>query len=280
MRSRNIKPGFFDNEELSELKPLTRILFIGLWCFADRNGRFEWRPKKIKVKILPYDNGDITVLLQELVNAGFILQYSIQEIQYGQVNNFTKHQRPHHTEKDSKIPPLENNGDITVNSPLRDGEYPPDSLIPDSLIPDSPSPQKGEKIYNPDSVEFQLSNLLLSKILERNPNFKKPDLQKWAVHTDKMIRLDKRDPPGIKRVIEWCQEDDFWMDNILSTKKLRDQYDQLLMKMKAALLKKSATKFKKDQPFKGTFKVPEPIPDEERPSKEEIHALVKKVTKR
>ena len=137
MRARNIKPGFFDNETLAALKPLTRILFEGLWCFADRAGRFEWRPQKIKVKILPYDNGDITVMLRELVDAGFVVQYSVNGIQYGQVINFLKHQRPHHTEKASEIPPLSLNGDITVNSPLEDGENPPDSLIPDSLIPDS-----------------------------------------------------------------------------------------------------------------------------------------------
>lgn len=140
MRSRNIKPGFFKNEYLAELKPLTRILFVGLWCYADKEGRFEWRPKKIKAEILPYDNGEITVMLQELHDQGFLVRYRAGEngeFDVGEVVNFKKHQSPHHTEKASDLPSLGSNGYLTVNSPCKDGGNPSDSLIPDSLIPDS-----------------------------------------------------------------------------------------------------------------------------------------------
>lgn len=95
----------------------------------------------------------------------------------------------------------------------------------------SSSSSSNSIIYSPNSIEFRLADLLLTKILDINPNFKKPNLQKWAVHIDRMIRLDKREPPEIAKVIEWCQQDDFWQDNILSTRKLRMQYDQLVMKM-------------------------------------------------
>jgi len=44
MRSRNIKPGFFMNELLPEIELLGRLLFIGLWLLADREGRLEDRP--------------------------------------------------------------------------------------------------------------------------------------------------------------------------------------------------------------------------------------------
>jgi len=46
-----------------------------------------------------------------------------------------------------------------------------------------------------------------------------------------MIRIDKRDVSEIGQVIEWCQQDQFWQSNILSTSKLRKQYDQLVIKM-------------------------------------------------
>jgi hypothetical protein len=82
-----------------------------------------------------------------------------------------------------------------------------------------------------NSIEFQLSELLLSLILERRPSFKKPDLQQWAKHIDSMIRLDHRDPDEIERVIRWCQADSFWQVSILSTAKLRNQYDQLCLRM-------------------------------------------------
>lgn len=143
MRSRNIKPGLFKNEVLAECSPLARILWIGLWCYADREGRFEFRPKRIKAEILPYDNGEITVLLQELQKHGFVIMYEVNGIQYGQVSNFQKHQHPHHTEKASEIPDFDINGEITVKQPLNNGDNPSDSLIPDSLIQENGKPPNG-----------------------------------------------------------------------------------------------------------------------------------------
>ena len=83
-----------------------------------------------------------------------------------------------------------------------------------------------------DSQEVKLSMLLLNHILKRNSNFKKPNIQKWADYVDKMYRIDNRSFDEMKEVINWCQQDDFWQNNILSTKKLREQYDQLFIKMK------------------------------------------------
>lgn len=76
-----------------------------------------------------------------------------------------------------------------------------------------------------------MSQLLYDLIKSRRDSFKKPDLQAWSKHIDLMVRIDKRDPKEIKQVIEWCQADSFWQDNILSTAKLRKQYDTLALKM-------------------------------------------------
>lgn len=57
-RSRNLKPGFFLNDCLAECQPLARILFAGLWCIADREGRLLDRPRKIKVEVLPHQRDD------------------------------------------------------------------------------------------------------------------------------------------------------------------------------------------------------------------------------
>ena len=85
--------------------------------------------------------------------------------------------------------------------------------------------------YSRTSDEFRLSQLLLDLIVKRKPDFKRPNLQSWAVHIDRMIRLDGREPARVEAVIRWCQEDDFWRNNILSTEKLRQQFDQLELKM-------------------------------------------------
>ena len=144
MRARNIKPGFFKNEILGQEDPFLSLLFEGLWCLADRMGRLEDRPGRIKAEVFPYRGSlDVHRYLTELSRLGFIRRYTVDGKNLIQVVNFLKHQRPHHTEKRSSLPPpveVENQQtrDVTVSSPLKNGEYPPDSLIPDSLIPEVP----------------------------------------------------------------------------------------------------------------------------------------------
>lgn len=97
-RARNIKPGFFTNDELGELSPLARLAFIGLWSQADFNGNMKCKPKRLKVEILPYDNVDFGGLIDELELSGFVFQYQVQGDNYLHVVNFQKHQRPHKNE--------------------------------------------------------------------------------------------------------------------------------------------------------------------------------------
>jgi hypothetical protein len=107
-RTRSIKPGFFDNEILGDLPPLTRLLFIGLWTIADREGRLEDKPRRIKKILLGYDDVDadgVDKMLQSLHDTGFIFRYSIDGNNYIQIVNFLKHQNPHIREKASEIPP-------------------------------------------------------------------------------------------------------------------------------------------------------------------------------
>ncbi len=103
-RARNIKPGFFTNDRLAECTPFARILFAGLWTIADKEGRLEDRPKKIKAAILPYDNVDCSGLLEELFIGAFITRYSIEGCAYIAINSWGKHQNPHVKEVDSVIP--------------------------------------------------------------------------------------------------------------------------------------------------------------------------------
>ena len=53
MRMRTIKPGIMSNEVLCDLGPYAYILFTDLWMLADREGRLEYRPKRIKALAMP-----------------------------------------------------------------------------------------------------------------------------------------------------------------------------------------------------------------------------------
>lgn len=103
-RSRNIKPSFFKNEHLIDLQPLDRLLFIGLWTLADREGRLEDRPRRIKIELFPGDSYDVETGLANLAGKGFIERYEVDSEQYIQIEAFTKHQKPHHKEIASDIP--------------------------------------------------------------------------------------------------------------------------------------------------------------------------------
>jgi len=111
-RIRSIKPEFFSDEDLAQLTPWARLLFISLWTLADREGRLENRPKRIKAHAFPYDAVDIDALLAELVNAKdqhgrpkpFLTPYEIDGRGYLQIGKFTEHQRPNLREPASSLP--------------------------------------------------------------------------------------------------------------------------------------------------------------------------------
>lgn len=147
-RARNIKPGFFSNELLGAADPLLSILFAALWCLADKAGRLEDRPLRIKAFAFPYRDGiDCAALLDELARLGFITRYQVAGRALLQVVNFDAHQSPHHTEKASTLPVEAASLTVKPRKPhppgtvaQRSDSLIPDSLIPDSLIPDLPHP--------------------------------------------------------------------------------------------------------------------------------------------
>ena len=138
MRARGLKPGVFKNEALAEITPpWGRLLFMGLWGLADREGRLLDRPGHIAVEIFPYDlaNGRLSIsqveeMLIELAKGfdPFILRYEIGGKKIIQVVNFKKHQSPHSTEKASELPEYQGarknkrSKKITVDSQKSNGE--------------------------------------------------------------------------------------------------------------------------------------------------------------
>src|SRR5215470_9638700 len=103
-RTRFIKPGFFMNEELAELPCEARLLFIGLWTIADRAGRLEDRPRKIKAAVFPYEDTDVDTLLGMLAGKQFLKRYRMKGLGYIEISNFVKHQKPHPKEPPSQVP--------------------------------------------------------------------------------------------------------------------------------------------------------------------------------
>ena len=156
MRARNIKPGFWENESIGKLTHTQRLLFIGLWCLADREGRLEDRSERISHQLFGYDKRSLNLSgdLSALIKAGMIAKYSNKGA-FIQVVNFKKHQTPHHQETQSKLPeyqPPQRSPDISGDSE----RCLPDSLIPDSLNEDScPRTNQPKKFKKPTPQEVE-----------------------------------------------------------------------------------------------------------------------------
>lgn len=86
---------------------------------------------------------------------------------------------------------------------------------------------KASRTYAPTEQPYRIAEHLYKRILEHQPDLKKPDLQKWADNVRLAHEHDGREYDKLAKLVDWAQDNDFWQANILSTKKLREKYDIL-----------------------------------------------------
>ncbi|MDD4178863.1 MAG: hypothetical protein PHH14_02280 [Candidatus Margulisbacteria bacterium] len=195
-RIRYLKPDFFKDEDIKELPFEVRIFYEGLWCMADREGRLEERPERLKVEIMPYDEIDIEKALTLLAlpkkhgRQPFINRYVTDKQRFIQIINWHKHQKPHHTEKESTIPPPSPlfNGSLTGGNGEGNGEGNGkgngkgngDGNSPNSLTR-SPEPGSGQN-SNPTpsttDIPSQINDILFKQKSTSVNSLSKYDLQK------------------------------------------------------------------------------------------------------
>lgn len=114
-RIRAIKPEIRKHEELFDAEKESnlpiRLAFIGLILECDREGRFKWRPRSLKLEILPHDDVDFSKVLDVLEAKKFIVKYDVNGEIYGCIPTFLNHQIPGRDEPPSEIPGV--NGGLT-----------------------------------------------------------------------------------------------------------------------------------------------------------------------
>lgn len=104
MRTRDLRPGFFEDDVLTAQEPWVRLLFAGLWGLADPRGVLKYNIKSIDAAIFPNDTLPVQNGLQLLHNLGFIHIYEAEGMPLIWVVNFEKHQRPHPKEPRNDYP--------------------------------------------------------------------------------------------------------------------------------------------------------------------------------
>ncbi|GMO51769.1 MAG: hypothetical protein Pg6C_16680 [Treponemataceae bacterium] len=126
-RIRNVKPEFFRHEGLQDLERTNAgkypmFVFEGLWTKCDRQGVFEWKPRLLKLDILPFLDFDMEETMSILSDNGYIRKYKVEDKDYGIIPTFNKHQFISKAEKDNvNVFPLPKDGCETVDKPLGNG---------------------------------------------------------------------------------------------------------------------------------------------------------------
>lgn len=107
-RKRLISPEFFTHGALYDAEEATglplRLAFAGLWTASDRRGLFVWKPRELKLAILPYDPVDFDHVLHALEQSGFVRRYVVDGKTYGVIPSFRRWQTFHKHEKASNLP--------------------------------------------------------------------------------------------------------------------------------------------------------------------------------
>jgi hypothetical protein len=91
-RIRTIKPDFWSDDTITECSVSARLLFIGLWNFADDAGNLDRSHKQIKSRVFPVDNIDCEPLILELLAHGLLIEYSVSGKKYLHIPGFAAHQ--------------------------------------------------------------------------------------------------------------------------------------------------------------------------------------------
>ncbi len=217
---------------------------------ADREGRLEYRPKRIKAEVFPFDDLDVAALVAELQAHGLVKVYSVGCASYLWIVKFTEHQRPHQNETASTIPSYssDDEGLATMVQSTCDQGSKHFALNPSSLIPSShsleytpnsspepggqkqPKPAKQPKEDRPSACPPEEWKKYLrysrgfhtdkaSQLGARAP-FTDAKVLEGAKALDNLIRIKGRPEDEVLAILGWSMEDSFWSTNLRSIKAL------------------------------------------------------------
>jgi len=205
-RIRTVKPELFRHEALYEAEIKTalplRLAYIGLFTACDREGRFKWKPRVLKLDVLPYDQIDFSRVLDALVTHGFIVKYEFEGDCFGCIPTWSQHQVINNRESISIIPSPEESTTCTHESRVDDASSTPLVLAQgEGKGREKEGKRKGSKegaiVTRPDFVDEQLWNDWL--IIRKKKNAPLTETA-WAL----MAKESSRAGWPIEKAIQEC----------------------------------------------------------------------------
>ena len=253
MPNRIIRDSCKTSKSLDQLSAEAERLWWRLITVADDFGRFEAEPVLLLSKCFPrkaqiYDLLDIAKWYAELEACELVRTYVSKGQLYGFFVTWGKYQTMRakaskypdpnkclQTQTDSLVIVVGSaSADANICSPeTQKAEFPSNVSFENPVNP-KPRKPKGKHVRDLTLPELpeparNLAEQLKASILENNPDAKitSSQLTAWTRDADRLLRIDQRDPQDASELLEWSQHDSFWLRNILSMGKFRQQYDRL-----------------------------------------------------
>ena len=244
MRIRSIKPEFWRSDDIDALDWDTRLVFIGLWSYVDDNGVGIYKMSNIVSDLFASDFyrdpnatlNRVSEALNRLESRSMIDLYRVADRDYLYITNWERHQRVNNPNKPRyPLPTSENSEPIEGLSRSDTGSN--ETLSPGAgeqrsrgTGEQSSSSAKLPASAEPPREDVEELCTRLRDHVARNTD--KPPTISARWRTEARLLLDK---DGIEfdeavRVLDWCQQDSFWMPNILSMPKFREKFAQLQIK--------------------------------------------------
>lgn len=208
-RIRTIKPEFFTSEDIVSLTPLARLFYVSLWCEADREGRFEWKPRTFKLRYLPGDECDVEMLGQELIDIGLVVLYEADGKFYAEIPTFAKHQIINNREAASDIPPRTIHASSTrqarVKAEGKEGKEGKGGRVPPSGDDDSPADDSPPALVTSipliDKTEHPITEAMAAEWAEAYPAVDVPqqlrEMRVWCLANPK----NRKTAAGVARFV-------------------------------------------------------------------------------
>lgn len=236
-----------DSDAFMDMSQTAQLLYFHLSMRADDDG-FIGNPKKI-MRMIGSGEDDMKILLAKR----FLLPFEsgIVVIKHWKVHNYIQNDRYTPTQyiDEKSLISLKENGaytdriqdvsglDTQVRLELGKDRLGKSKVSTAEASADDPedSDQKKAKYGEED---MKMVDLLISLIVKNTPEWTlKGNKETWAEHIEKLHRIDGRTYEQIEYMIRWTQADAFWHQNILSTAKLREKFNDLIPKLKASVTK-------------------------------------------
>ncbi len=185
-RIRTVKPEYWTSAQVMECSPISRLLFIGMWNFADDTGRMTLSPRTLKAQLFPSDDltsDDIRRMILELARNDLVGFYVIDNKEYLQITGW-QHQRIDKPQPSKYPPPAEplsknvpgsfldgaylslregKGGEWIGDAISEDADRPPNPLIVESgsqqlMLPERPAKKPRAKPKAPIAPDWKPSN--------------------------------------------------------------------------------------------------------------------------